>query len=129
MYEESVIRELLIDSCHSSATADRFFTDRLSESDLLDVLVKIAVDNEGHLGDAPMTAAYYVSRFPRELLIPHEAELFDLLRRADGYGGSVAIALAKTRSARARTRIIQEFKGRSALDEWSFKEAMAEFDK
>ena len=67
------VRELLVLSCRSSPLADRFFECRLSSEPLLSVLLGLAV--EDYSSDAQMTASYWVSRFPRDMLVPHAAAL------------------------------------------------------
>lgn len=127
MYQEASIRELLIDSCHSVPKAEEFFAKRLSDPELLATLMEITVDAGGHLGDARMQAAYFVSQFPASMLIRHEAALVDLLPRADGYGGHIAVALGKTRSPRGRQLLIQKLGDGSRFDAWLFKIALAEY--
>src|SRR5262245_6567165 len=67
--DTDTVRELLILSCHSSPLAEQFFESRLSSEELLEVLLVLAVDD--YPGDAQMTAAYWVSRFPVEMLSQH----------------------------------------------------------
>jgi hypothetical protein len=64
--DTDTVRELLILSCHSSPLAQQYFESRLGEEELLDVLLGLAEDD--YSGDAQMTASYWVSRFPVELL-------------------------------------------------------------
>ena len=71
--DADTVRELLILACHSSPAARRFFEERLGSGELLGVLLGLAV--EDYSGDAQMTAAYWVSRFPPASLAPHAAEL------------------------------------------------------
>ncbi len=71
--DTDTVRELLILSCHSSPLAERFFEDRLDSAELLGVLLGLAV--EDYSGDAQMTASYWLSRFPPDMLAPHAAEL------------------------------------------------------
>src|SRR5580698_8240496 len=42
MIDETQIRELLVASCHSSKEADVYFMSRLSDPELLDLLISIA---------------------------------------------------------------------------------------
>ncbi len=128
MHDEAAIRDLLIESCHSSKEAVSFFVEQMSDPEFLSLLMCIALDEYGYLGDAPMQAAYFVSQFPGELLAPHEAALFELLPQADGYGGHVALALAKTKSERGKQAILTELGDGSRFDAWLFKEALAEYE-
>lgn len=129
MYEESAIRQTLISSCHSSKEATQFFSERIGDPALLDLLVLIAVDDAGYEGDAPMQAAYFASQFPGEQLDRHEPALLALLGTANGYGGHVAVALGKTRSQRGRAAIIAERGDGSRFDAWLFKKALAEYEE
>jgi len=130
-YEEPEIRRMLIETCYSSKMTEQYFLDRLSEADLLALLVKIAVDEEGYLGDAPMAAAHFVAQFPKEMLGPYEPTLFNLFPEADdsGYGASVAIALAKTGSRRGRQLIIEQLGDKSRNDARFFQQALAEYEE
>ncbi len=67
------VRELLIRSCHSSAFAERFFEERLESETLLNILLQIAI--EEYSGDAQMTASYWISQFPPNMLVPHTTTL------------------------------------------------------
>jgi hypothetical protein len=67
--DTDTVRELLILSCHSSSLAKQFFESRLGEDGLLKVLLGLAT--EDYSGDAQMTASYWVSRFPVEMLSRH----------------------------------------------------------
>jgi hypothetical protein len=127
VYEESVIRQALISSCHSSKEAVQYFSDRIGDPALLDLLVRIAVDDAGHEGDAPMQAAYFASQFSGEELVRYEPALLALLGTANGYGGHVAVALGKTRSPRGRAAITAELGDGSRFDAWLFKKALAEY--
>lgn len=70
------VQELLILSCHSSPLANRFFEDRLGNEGLLKTLLGLAL--EDYSGDAQMTASYWVSRFPPDMLTPHVAVLTEI---------------------------------------------------
>lgn len=93
MYEESVIRQALISSCHSSKEAVQYLSERTGDPVLLELLIRIAVDDGGYEGDAPMQAAYFASQFPAEQLALYEPALLALLGAANGYRGHVAVAL------------------------------------
>jgi hypothetical protein len=126
MYDEASVRELLIQSCHSSEEAHQFFALHRADAALLSVLIEIAVDAGDHGGDGPMQAAYFASQFSAELLAPYAAVLLRLLPRADGYGGHVAVALAKCRSPEGRAAIIAELGDGSRFDAWLFMQALSE---
>ncbi|CAM0999784.1 hypothetical protein EJMOOK_14070 [Rhodanobacter sp. Root179] len=127
MYDEATIRKQLIASCHSSQEAKEYFLANLNDPELLSLLVKIALDAEDHGGDAPMQAAYFTSQFPNSLLVRYEPELFGLLTSANGYGGHVALALGKTRSARGKEALVAELGDGSRFDAWLFNKALAEY--
>jgi hypothetical protein len=76
--DTDTVRELLILTCHSSPLARQFFKDRLGNEATLSVLLGLAI--EGYSGDAQMTASYWVSQFPADLLRLHVSELEMLLR-------------------------------------------------
>jgi hypothetical protein len=128
MYDELRVRDLLIDSCHSSKQAQGFFEARIDDEKLLQLLISIAKDAEGYLGDAPMQAAYYASQFSGESLLPYEAELIDMLPRVDGYGGHVALALGKTKSAPGKKAILSELGDGTRFDSWLFREALSHYE-
>lgn len=71
--DTDIVRELLILSCHSSQPANQFFEERLANEALLAVLLGLAIDD--YSGDAQMTASYWLSRFPVEVLARRAAEL------------------------------------------------------
>jgi hypothetical protein len=129
MYDETAIREYLIDSCHSSEAAEKFFRARLLDADLLSLLVHIARDADDHGGDAPMQAAYWASQFPPELLICHESALLERLPVVDGYAGHVALALGKTGSHRGRAAIVEQLADGKRFDAWLFRDALAAADR
>jgi hypothetical protein len=67
------VRELLILACHSSPIAKSYFAERLNHEALLKTLIILAT--EDYSGDAQMTASYWLSRFSKDLLVHHKAEL------------------------------------------------------
>lgn len=128
MQDEAIVRELLIQSCHSSEEASQFFASRQSDSALLSLLVKIAVDAEGYEGDAPMQAAYFTSQYGSALLAPHASALLHLLPQANGYGGHVALALARSGLPEGKAAILSELGDGSRFDAWLFKQALSEYE-
>lgn len=102
MISEREARQLLIDSCHSSTKAADVILEELQSPEFVRLLVKIAVDSDDHQGDAPMQAAYYLSKAPPSLTRAHEAALLALLDTDIGYGGSVAIVLGRMMSRQAK---------------------------
>lgn len=127
MYEESAIRQALISSCHSSTEASDYLAGRIGDPILLELLVRIAMDDAGYEGDAPMQAAYFASQFPGDQLARHEPDLLVLLSTANGYGGHVAVALSKTGSSRGKAAITAELGDGSRFDAWLFQKALAEY--
>jgi hypothetical protein len=71
--DTNTVRELLVLACHSSPVAGAFFTERLDDAQLLTVLLGIATEDDS--GDAQMTASYWVSQFPHQVLRSHLPEL------------------------------------------------------
>jgi hypothetical protein len=129
MFYEDHIRETLISACHSSNEADNFFRLHLDNPKLLALLVHIAKDDKDYGGDAPMTAAYYVSEFPPQMLEQHEQTLREMLPTIDGYGGHVALALGKTRSPAGRQVIIEQLGDGTRIDAHLFRRALSEYDQ
>lgn len=127
MKDEVAIRSLLIDSCHASKEATRFFDSQLSDPDLLALLIRIAEDEDDHQGDAPLQAAYYVSQFPSSLLVQHEVALIRILPQANGYGGHIAAALGKIQSTQAKALLEQELGDGTRFDAWLFKQALSNY--
>ena len=107
MIEEPETRRLLIDSCHSSAEAEGRLHGELQSEEFVGLLVRIAVDADDYQGDAPMQAAYSLSQADPSLLQPHEREMLALLGTADGYAGSVALALGRMQSSQAKPLIVK----------------------
>jgi hypothetical protein len=85
MKNETEIREALIDSCHSSKEAQSAIEECLSDTDFISLLVKIALDEEDYGGDAPMQAAFYLSKASPALTRQYEEVLIPLLTAAVGY--------------------------------------------
>ncbi len=128
MHNEAEIRDLLIDSCHSSKKAQTFFESHANDKGLLELLIKIAKDDEDHGGDASMQAAYYASHFPGNLLAPYESQLRAMLPVVNGYGGHVALALGKTKSALGKQAILEELGDGTRFDAWLFQEALTHYE-
>ena len=128
MVDEAAIRQLLIDSCHSSSSADEFFRCHVDDAGLLALLVRIARDADDYQGDAPMQAAYWMSQYSADLLMPHEPALLEMLPIVDGYGGHVALALGKTRSPRGRAAIAKELGNGERFDAALFRDALEAAD-
>jgi hypothetical protein len=127
MIDERRIREMLIESCHTSAKARQFFESRLRDAELLNCLVEIAVDTSDFGGDAPMEAAHYLSRFPAEMIEKHENKLIAALPLVSGYGGAIALALGKAKSLAAKALIRRELGDGQRFDAWMFREALAHY--
>ena len=106
---EQTTRQLLIESCHSSLAAEQRILAELSTPAFVELLVQIAVDADDFQGDAPMTAAYYLSRAEPSLTKPYEPDLLALLTTADGYSGSIALTLGRMQSLLAKPTIEQMF--------------------
>ena len=115
MYDFQDIRELLIDTMHSNEDAIQYFVTKLNDKEMLKLLVRIAVDDEGYGGDAPVATGDYIHQYPVEWLVEYEDVFLSILRReySDVRTEDIAIALAKFGSAKAKPLIegeIEELK-------------------
>ncbi|OUS05843.1 hypothetical protein A9Q81_03615 [Gammaproteobacteria bacterium 42_54_T18] len=112
MYDHQEIRELLIDTCHSNDLAVQFFEEKLGDKELLELLVRIAIDEEDYGGDAPMAAGDYIFKYPVEWLEKYEESFVDILKREHSAvrPENIAMALAKIKSPAAKTLIEREIK-------------------
>lgn len=73
---EEIIRELLIWAAHSSRKANEFFINRLNDSELLEMLLYILLDeSEDYSNDARMKAAHYIGKFDESLLKKHKDKI------------------------------------------------------
>lgn len=127
MIDETKARQLLIDSCHSSAEAERCIAQELNSADFIDVLVRIAVDADDYQGDAPGATAHFLSQADSVLVKPHEDQLLVLLESADGYAGSVALTLGRMKSAGAKT-LIEHRTSEGWWPEHLYKKALSSYD-
>lgn len=127
MEDDATIRQILIDSCHSSQEAQDLLDSRISDPEFLAKLIEIAEDSEDYQGDAPMQAAYYASKASAAMLINHIEALIRMFPEVNGYGGHVALAIGKTRSPEGRELIEQELGDGSRFDAWLFEKALAEY--
>lgn len=112
MNSEAEIRQLLVDACNSSDSAEAAVLEQLGSPEFIAHLVRISIDAADHQGDAPMTAFYYLTKANPHLTRPYELELVSLLGTADGYAASVAIVLGRMKSQAAKPLIIR------MLSEW-----------
>jgi hypothetical protein len=127
MIPESVVRALLIDSCHSSSEAVHRLTAELSSPEFVEQLVEIAVDADDQQGDAPMQAAYFLSQASPAHTRSHEKLLLALLSTADGYSGHVARALGRMKSGEAKP-IIARMLAEGSWPEQAYRDALAFYD-
>jgi hypothetical protein len=130
MADQTAIRELLIQSCHSSDDADAQLRSQLDDTDFIACLVLIALDRDDFGGDAPMQAAYYLAKSSPSLLMPHANTLVETLPIADdrGYAGHLSIAIAKTNADSARSFIEQAANDSERFNAWLFREALSHFN-
>jgi hypothetical protein len=129
MADHTAIRELLIQSCHSSNAADVQLTSQIGDAAFIADLANIARDRDDFGGDAPMQAAYYLSQASPELLLPHATKLLETVPVADdcGYLGHLSIAIAKTNATTAKSFIESAASNPNRSDAWLFREAMTHF--
>jgi hypothetical protein len=71
-----------------------------------------------------MTAAHFLSQANVGFLRPHEEKLLALLETADGYAGSVALALGRIQSPNAKA-IIKQRLAEGWWPEHLYKEALS----
>lgn len=128
MILEAETRQLLIHSCHSSAEAEERILRELQSPEFVSLLVDIAVDMSDYQGDAPMQAAYFLSKAPLSLIQPHEIALLALLESADGYAGSVALVLGCMKSQQAKP-LIQQRLAEGWWPEHLYKEALSCYEQ
>jgi hypothetical protein len=128
MIPEAETRQLLIDSCHSSTEAEERILRELQSREFVSLLVDIAVDAADYQGDAPMQAAYFLSKAPPSLVQPHETALLALLESADGYAGSVALMLGRMKSQQAKA-VIEQRLAEGWWPEHLYKEAMSCYEQ
>ncbi|WP_024330164.1 hypothetical protein [Simiduia agarivorans] len=104
MYQESDIRELLIETCYSNEQAATFFEQRLEDEALLAILVTIALDEDDFGGDAPMASGDYIPRYPTECLKNYEPQFLAILESewASVRHEDIALALAKINSSKGK---------------------------
>lgn len=126
MIDETKARQLLIDSCHSSAEAEHCISQELNSAEFIGVLVRIAVDADDYQGDAPGAAAHFLSQAEPTLVKPYEYPLVALLESADGYAGSIALILGRMRSAGAKAVI--EHRIAEGWPEHLYKQALSFYE-
>ena len=124
MIAEAEARQLLIDSCAVTSEAEHRILGELQSPEFVNLLVHIAVDADDYEGDAPMQAAYFLTKASPELTRTHESALLTLLHTAQGYAGSVALVLGRMKSQQAKPFIIQAV-AEGWWPEHFFKEALA----
>jgi hypothetical protein len=129
MFKQEKICELLVASCHSDVEARSFFESNISNPDLVALLYNIARDDKSVGGDAPMQAAYYLSKCPRQLLSLYQDGLMEILPLVDGYGGHIALSLAKADFLPARELIINELGDGKRFDAWLYMEALKIYEE
>lgn len=104
--DDESLRELLTLSVHSARGASDYFDAHLQDENLLERLVGIAIDEEGHEGDAPMAATHWLEQAPAFLLRRHGLRLLRGFPVVDaGHNGLLAMVLAKTGVDGAERRI------------------------
>ncbi len=101
------IRCLLIDSVHSKNDAKDFFARNLNNSELLNILVEIAVDD--YSGDARMEAAYWISKFDTTLVKNIEKDLLSIQEdELDSIVCHILVALGRIKSKEGLKFLIEK---------------------
>ena len=132
MYNQEDIRCLLIATYYSDEEAKNFFLERLNDRDLLDVLIKVALDEGDYNGDGPMAAGDYIHKFSSKWLKEYEEILLTILYR-ENYSSvrpeDIAMALASFKSPKAKSFILDNINelGEGPRFE-SFKEALKKYE-
>ncbi|MEN1990394.1 hypothetical protein [Paenibacillus hubeiensis] len=106
MYSRKFIREQLIDAIHGVEEAKKYFEERFDDPDLLNLLIKIAMDD--YSTDASAGASYWISHFEEELLEKVEEKLLILQKYKLGSISAFAIiALSKINSEKGRKYLLR----------------------
>ena len=95
--------------------------------EFVSLLVRIAVDEDGYEGDAPMQAAYFLSETSPEYTRPHESALLRLLTAANGCAGHVALTLGRMQSSSARPIIESALQEGEFVGSWLYEKALAHY--
>ncbi|MBK1812664.1 hypothetical protein JHL18_18755 [Clostridium sp. YIM B02505] len=104
---KDIIRGLLIDSVHSKTEAKDFFTKNLNSSELLNMLVEVAIDD--YSGDARMEAAYWISKFDTTLLKSIEKDLLRIQEdELDSIACHILVALGRIKSEEGLKFLIEK---------------------
>jgi hypothetical protein len=110
MYSRKLIREQLIDAVHGIEEATNYFQDRLNDKQLLDLLVKIAMDD--YSTDASAKASYWISHFEEDLLIEVEDKLLILQKyKLDAISAFAVLALSKINSEMGKKYLLKHRDG------------------
>lgn len=124
---EKNVRDLLIETMHSSAAAEQQILAELSKPEFVDLLLTIAIDAADYGGDAPTAAGFYLTKIQQHcqqllkatvdaFVHRHQVELSAFFRdRERGHNwANVVLALARFRSIPAQSYLQQLQK----MDEW-----------
>jgi len=120
MKSERDIRNLLINTMHSSPVAEQQILAELSKPEFVDLLLTIAIDAANYGGDAPTAASFYLTKIQQHCQKPlnatvdafvhrHQAELSAFFGdRERGHNwANVVLALARFRSIPAKSYLQQ----------------------
>lgn len=126
MYSRKFIREQLIDAIHGVEEAKKYFEERFDDPDLLNLLIKIAMDD--YSTDASAGASYWISHFEEELLEKVEEKLLILQKYKLGSISAFAIiALSKINSEKGRKYLLRHRVGPNM--KWWESEALENYLK
>ncbi|WP_238917994.1 hypothetical protein [Clostridium sp. YIM B02555] len=107
MKDKDTIRELLIDAIHYDLEARNYFEKNLNNRELLDLLVEFALDD--YSSDASMGAAYWISKFSKELLYEIEDKLLKLQEyELDNIVLPILVALGRIKSKNGLKFLIEK---------------------
>lgn len=100
------IRNLLIDSIHSNIEAEKFFERNVKNEKVLNLLVQCAIGD--YSNDARMEAAYWISKFNKDILKTVENELLKIQKdELDSIACHVFLALGKIKSKEGLKYLIE----------------------
>lgn len=106
MYSRKLIREQLIDAVHGIEEATHYFQERLNDKPLLDLLIKIAMDD--YSTDASAKASYWISHFSEDLLTQVEEKLLILQKyKLNAISAFAIIALSKINSKKGLSYLVR----------------------
>lgn len=104
---ETSVRKYLLDAIRASPEAQEYFSKNLTNEDLLQVLVSIALVDSSEA--TRLQACYWASQFPSELLQLYEESLLKLQAESwESLSDHAVVALSKIHSKKGLLYLIDE---------------------